>query len=182
MGWILSRLDGLKFHPAKPGSCNHYLEKPFYQSYWKYCKRSLCKKQLYKDLSKNSRSVSDIKNTILKHLQICSKTPTKSVLQVLSPELISPVVIYFLGLFYTLGTATFKNNWECLLFFIFSLLQCVKQEFTFFVSSNQMPCTCFLQTGYFSTCFSKILHILKWKYGDIIYLTIYYSLYCKNIT
>ena len=25
MGWNLSRLDGLKFHPGKPGSCNHHL-------------------------------------------------------------------------------------------------------------------------------------------------------------
>ena len=34
--------------------------------------------------------------------------------------------------FYTLGTAIFRNIWECLLFNI--LLQCVKQEFTLFIS------------------------------------------------
>ena len=35
-------------------------------------------------------------------------------------------------------------------FFFFFLLQCVKQEFSLFISSkNQTPCTCFLQTGYF---------------------------------
>ena len=48
-------------------------------------------------------------------------------------------------------------------------------------SKNRIPCTCFLQAGYSLTYFSEILHILKWKYDGIIYLTIYYSRYSKNI-
>ena len=47
----------------------------FYGSYWKQGKGSLCKKHLYKGFSKNSCQVDliDIKNTLPKHQQICSK-------------------------------------------------------------------------------------------------------------
>ena len=43
-----------------------------------------------------------------------------------------------------------------------------------------MPCTCFLQTGCSSSHFSKLLHTLKWKYDGTIYLTVYYSQYCRS--
>ena len=49
------------------------------------------------------------------------------------------------------------------LFIYFSLLQCVEQEFTFFVSL-------FLKkSDTLQLMFQKILHILKLKYNGIIY-------------
>ena len=82
-------------------------------------KHHLCKKHLHKDLSKNSCSVSDIKNTKVKHSQIRSKIPTKSVVQVFIPELIEEQL--------------FSRLTESV-FYPFFWLQCVKQLFTIFVS------------------------------------------------
>ena len=88
--------------------------------------------------------VSATKNTSSKQ-QVRSKIPTINAVQVFSPEL-HPIV--FLGFFLILGAS--EN--VC---YSFSWLQCVKQEFTVFVSSkNQTTCTFFLQLITFNSNWS----------------------------
>ena len=98
-----------------------------FRSYWKQGKSSLCKK-CYKGLSINSCfvDVNAIKNALLKHQQIYSKIPTLGAVQVLRLEL--HPWFHFLRFFLS-GTLIFRKTWES-----FFLLECVKQEFTLFVS------------------------------------------------
>ena len=93
------------------------------------------------------------------------------------------IKFHFLGFFLYIRNTYFQEHLRVLciylfiyFFFLNAMCQARIYYLCFFVySKSQMPHTCFLQTGYLSTYFSKVIHILKWKYNGIIYLTIYYS-------
>ena len=74
--------------------------------------------------------LTDIKNALLKHQQICSKILTISAVQVFSPERISPVVS-FLGFFIHIRSTYFHEHLRVFVIHFF-LLQCVKREFPLF--------------------------------------------------
>ena len=144
-------------------------EKLFLQKLLEKGKWSLCKKHLYKGLSKSSCFVNlnEIKNTLLKH-QICWKISAKSA--GLKRETYFTNSYIFLNFFYIRNT-NFQEHREFFLFIFF---------FFWNVSSNNLLSlflrffkkSCFLQAGYSSTYFFKILLILKGKYDGIIYFAI----------
>ena len=74
----------------------------------------------------------DIKNTSLKHQQICSKIHTICAVLVFSPELISPAVSCS-RIFSIHQEHLFSGTPESVSYSFF-LLECVKQEFILFIS------------------------------------------------
>ena len=143
-------------------------EKLFLQKLLEKGKWSLCKKHLYKGLSKSSCFVnlSEIKNTLLKH-QICWKISAKSA--GLKRETYFTNSYIFLNFFYIRNT-NFQEHREFFLFIFFFWNVSSNNLLSLFLRFFKK--SCFLQAGYSSTYFFKILLILKGKYDGIIYFTI----------
>ena len=143
-------------------------EKLFLQKLLEKGKWSLCKKHLYKGLSKSSCFVnlSEIKNTLLKH-QICWKISAKSA--GLKRETYFTNSYIFLNFFYIRNT-NFQEHREFFLFIFFFWNVSSNNLLSLFLRFFKK--SCFLQAGYSSTYFFKILLILKGKYDGIIYFAI----------
>ena len=148
-------------------------EKLFLQKLLEKGKWSLCKKHLYKGLSKSSCFVnlSEIKNTLLKH-QICWKISAKSA--GLKRETYFTNSYVFLNFFYIRNT-NFQEHREFFLFIFFfsEMCQAIIYSLCFFVSSKNLVS---YKLGTLQHIFLKFY--LYWKESM---MASFILQYCKNI-